>query len=65
MVSAAANVALDIIDDEAFLARVREAGERLLERLLELPTWLPRVRRGLMVGSKWTGPAPRSRNARC
>ena len=34
VVSAAANVALDIIDDEAFLARVREAGERLLERLL-------------------------------
>ena len=29
VVSAAANVALDIIDDEAFLARVREAGERL------------------------------------
>ena len=34
---AAANAALDVLDDEALLARVRELGERLAEGLRELP----------------------------
>ncbi|MDA0174806.1 aspartate aminotransferase family protein [Solirubrobacter taibaiensis] len=58
VVSAAANVALDIIDDEAFLARVRDAGERLLERLRELPSVVSARGRGLMVAVEVDGPAP-------
>ena len=36
-VCAAAHAVLDVIDDDAFLARVRELGERLREGLRELP----------------------------
>jgi predicted acetylornithine/succinylornithine family transaminase len=58
VVSAAANVALDVIDDETFLARVREMGERLRERLLELPGVVSVRGRGLMVAAEIDGPAP-------
>ena len=37
VVAAAAHAALDVLDDPALLARVRELGERLQERLRELP----------------------------
>ena len=37
VVAAAAHAALDVIDDPALLARVRELGERLAEGLRELP----------------------------
>jgi acetylornithine/N-succinyldiaminopimelate aminotransferase len=50
LVAAAANAAFDVLEDPALLARVREQGERLRERLRELPA-LANVRgRGLMVG---------------
>ncbi|MBE2314945.1 acetylornithine/succinylornithine family transaminase [Solirubrobacter sp. CPCC 204708] len=58
LVSAAANVALDVIDDEAFLAHVREMGERLTEGLRELPGVVSVRGRGLMVAAEIDGPAP-------
>jgi acetylornithine/N-succinyldiaminopimelate aminotransferase len=58
LASAAANAALDVLDDEALLARVRDLGERLRERLRELPG-VVRVRGvGLMVAIDVTGDAP-------
>ena len=51
VVAAAAHAALDVLDDPALLARVRELGERLREALRELPG-VTRVRgRGLMVAA--------------
>jgi acetylornithine/succinyldiaminopimelate/putrescine aminotransferase len=58
VVSAAANAALDVIDDEAFLATVRERGERLLEGVRELPNVLSARGRGLMVAAEIAGDAP-------
>ena len=58
VVSAAANVVLDIIDDEAFLARVRDRGEVLMERLKELPGVVSVRGRGLMVAAEIDAPAP-------
>jgi predicted acetylornithine/succinylornithine family transaminase len=50
LVAAAANAAFDVLEDPELLARVRELGERLRERLRELPG-VENVRgRGLMVG---------------
>ncbi|MDO8212855.1 aspartate aminotransferase family protein [Conexibacter sp. CPCC 206217] len=50
LVAAAANAAFDVLEDPQLLARVRELGERLRERLRALPQ-LSNVRgRGLMVG---------------
>jgi acetylornithine/succinyldiaminopimelate/putrescine aminotransferase len=58
VVAAAAHAALDVIDDPALLARVRELGERLAEGLRELPG-VVRVRaRGLMVAADLTVSAP-------
>ena len=48
---AAANAALDVLDDEALLARVRELGERLAEGLRELPGVMTVRARGLMVAA--------------
>jgi acetylornithine/N-succinyldiaminopimelate aminotransferase len=55
---AAAGAALDVIDDHAFLVRVRELGERLAEGARELPR-AARVRaRGLMVAVDVEADAP-------
>jgi acetylornithine/N-succinyldiaminopimelate aminotransferase len=48
LVAAAAHAALDVIDDEALLARVRELGERLAAGLAELPGVTEVRGRGLM-----------------
>jgi acetylornithine/N-succinyldiaminopimelate aminotransferase len=58
VVSAAANATLDVIDDAAFLAGVRERGERLLEGLRELPGVVSARGRGLMVAAEIAGDAP-------
>jgi acetylornithine/N-succinyldiaminopimelate aminotransferase len=58
LVSAAANAALDVIDDERLLASVRELGERLLEGLRELPGVRSARGRGLMVAAEIAGDAP-------
>jgi acetylornithine/N-succinyldiaminopimelate aminotransferase len=58
LVSAAANAALDVIDDERLLASVRELGERLLEGLRELPGVQSVRGRGLMVAAEIAGDAP-------
>ncbi len=55
---AAANAALDVIDDEALLARVRELGERLVEGLRELPGVVDVRGRGLMVAVDLDADAP-------
>ena len=55
---AAANAALDVLDDEALLARVRELGERLAEGLRELPRVLEVRARGLMVAADVDADAP-------
>jgi len=55
---AAANAALDVIDDEALLARVRRLGERLLEGVRELPRVRTVRGRGLMVAADIDGDAP-------
>ncbi|HEX2413541.1 MAG TPA: acetylornithine/succinylornithine family transaminase [Solirubrobacteraceae bacterium] len=55
---AAANAALDVLDDERLLARVRELGERLAERLRELPRVLDVRARGLMVAADVDADAP-------
>jgi acetylornithine/N-succinyldiaminopimelate aminotransferase len=58
LVSAAANAALDVIDDEAFLAAVRDHGELLIERLRELPRVVSVRGRGFMVAAEIDAPAP-------
>jgi acetylornithine/N-succinyldiaminopimelate aminotransferase len=55
---AAANAALDVIDDEALLARVRELGERLAEGVRELPRVTAVRARGLMVAIDIEADAP-------
>jgi acetylornithine/N-succinyldiaminopimelate aminotransferase len=55
---AAANAALDVLDDEALLARVRELGERLAEGLRELPRVLEVRGRGLMAAADLDADAP-------
>jgi acetylornithine/N-succinyldiaminopimelate aminotransferase len=55
---AAANAALDVLDDEALLARVRELGERLAEGLRELPRVLEVRACGLMVAADVDADAP-------
>jgi acetylornithine/N-succinyldiaminopimelate aminotransferase len=49
LVAAAANAALDILEDPALHARVRELGERLREALADLPGVTAVRGRGLMV----------------
>src|SRR3954452_24592360 len=58
VVSVAAHAALDVIDDEAFLATVRERGERLVEGLRELPGVVSVRGRGLMVAAEIDRDAP-------
>ena len=61
---AAANAALDVLDDEALLARVRELGERLVEGLRELPRVLEVRGVGLMAAADLDADAPaRARRA--
>jgi predicted acetylornithine/succinylornithine family transaminase len=55
---AAANAALDVLDDEALLARVRELGERLAEGLRELPRVVDVRARGLMAAIDVEADAP-------
>ena len=55
---AAANAALDVLDDEALLARVRELGERLAEGLRELPRVTDVRARGLMAAIDIEADAP-------
>jgi predicted acetylornithine/succinylornithine family transaminase len=50
VVTAAANAALDVLEDPALHARVRELGERMVARLEELPGVRAARGRGLMVG---------------
>ena len=49
---------LDVIDDEAFLAGVRERASGSLEGLRELPGVLSARARGLMVAAEVDGGAP-------
>ncbi len=58
MACAAANAALDVLDDEALLARVRELGERLAEGLRELPSVVEVRALGLMVAADVEADAP-------
>jgi len=58
LVSAAANAALDVLDDPALLARVRELGERLALGLGELPHVTAVRARGLMVAADVDVAAP-------
>jgi acetylornithine/N-succinyldiaminopimelate aminotransferase len=55
---AAANAALDVLDDEALLTRVRELGERLAEGLRELPRVADVRGRGLMAAADLDADAP-------
>jgi acetylornithine/succinyldiaminopimelate/putrescine aminotransferase len=55
---AAANAALDVLDDPALLAHVRAMGERLAEGLRELPRVETVRGRGLMVAADIDGGAP-------
>jgi acetylornithine/N-succinyldiaminopimelate aminotransferase len=55
---AAANAALDVIDDEELLVRVRELGERLAEGARELPRVVEVRARGLMVAADVEADAP-------
>ena len=55
---AAANAALDVIDDEALLTHVRELGERLSEGLRELPLVVDMRARGLMAAIDLEADAP-------
>ena len=55
---AAANAALDVIDDPALLAHVRDLGERLAEGLRELPRVLVVRAQGLMVAIDVEADAP-------
>jgi acetylornithine/succinyldiaminopimelate/putrescine aminotransferase len=58
VVAAAALAALDVLDDETLLARVRELGERLAEGLRELPGVRAVRGAGLMVGADVAADAP-------
>jgi predicted acetylornithine/succinylornithine family transaminase len=58
LASAAANAALDVLDDEALLARVREHGERLRALLAELPGVVEVRGVGLMVAIDVASDAP-------
>ena len=58
LASAAANAALDVLDDETLFARVRELGERLRERLRDLPGVVEVRGVGLMVAIDVAGDAP-------
>ena len=58
VVAAAAHAALDVLEDPALHARVRELGERLAARLEELPGVRAVRARGLMVGFDVAGDAP-------
>jgi acetylornithine/N-succinyldiaminopimelate aminotransferase len=58
VIAAAAHAALDVLDDPALLARVRELGLRLMESLRELPGVLAVRGRGLMVAAEIEAPAP-------
>jgi predicted acetylornithine/succinylornithine family transaminase len=58
LASAAANAALDVLDDPALLAAVRDRGEHLREGLRELPGVLEVRGRGLMVAAEVDHPAP-------
>jgi acetylornithine/N-succinyldiaminopimelate aminotransferase len=58
VVAAAAHAALDVLEDPALHARVRELGERLAARLEDTPGVLRVRRRGLMVGFDVAGDAP-------
>ena len=58
VVSVAAHAALDVIDDEAFLAAVRDRGEHLQEGLRELPNVVSVRGRGLMVAAEIAVDAP-------
>jgi acetylornithine/N-succinyldiaminopimelate aminotransferase len=55
---AAGNAALDVLDDEALLARVRALGERLAEGVRELPHVVSVRGRGLMVAADLEADAP-------
>jgi acetylornithine/N-succinyldiaminopimelate aminotransferase len=55
---AAANAALDVLDDPSLLARVRELGERLLEGVRDLPRVVAVRGRGLMVACDVEADAP-------
>jgi predicted acetylornithine/succinylornithine family transaminase len=56
--AAAAHAALDVIDDPALLARVRDLGARLAEGLGALPQVREVRQRGLMVAADIDGNAP-------
>jgi acetylornithine/succinyldiaminopimelate/putrescine aminotransferase len=58
VVAAAAHATLDVIDDPELLARVRELGLRLSQRLQALPGVLAVRGRGLMVAADLDRPAP-------
>ncbi len=58
VIAAAANAALDIIDDAALLERVRELGARLHSGLERLPHVLSVRGRGLMLAAEVDVPAP-------
>ena len=58
VVSAAAHAALDVLEDPALHARVRDLGERLVAALAELPGVLAVRGRGLMVAFDVDGDAP-------
>jgi acetylornithine/N-succinyldiaminopimelate aminotransferase len=58
VIAAAAHAALDVLDDAALLARVRELGTRLAESLRELPGVREVRGRGLMVAADVDRSAP-------
>ena len=58
VIAAAANAALDVIDDEALLGRVRELGLRLFAGLERLPHVLGVRGRGLMLAAEIDVAAP-------
>jgi acetylornithine/succinyldiaminopimelate/putrescine aminotransferase len=58
VVAAAAHAALDVLDDPALLARVRELGTRLAESLRELPGVVAVRGRGLMIAADVDRSAP-------
>ena len=58
LVAAAAHAALDVLEDPALHARVLELGERLGERLAELPAVIEVRGRGLMIGFDVDADAP-------
>jgi acetylornithine/N-succinyldiaminopimelate aminotransferase len=55
---AAGNAALDVLDDEALLGRVRDLGERLAEGLRDVPRVAAVRARGLMVAADVDADAP-------